>query len=100
MKQSEINGKLNRILNINFSGEMLKMLETILIIFLTIPLYAVLIWSYFYPQESLLWGKRWMYKEEPDISDDAIRYIKVASLISVIGLTLVFIIVILTQFIR
>ncbi len=57
MKQSEINGKLNRILNINFSGEMLKMLETILIIFLTIPLYAVLIWSYFYPQESLLWGK-------------------------------------------
>lgn len=100
MKQSETNRKLNRILNIYFSGEMLKMLEIIVVFFLTIPLYAVLIWSYFYPQESLLWGKRWMYKEEPEISDGAIRYIKVASLISVIGLTLVFIILILTQFRR
>lgn len=58
------------------------------------PLYGVLIWSYFYPKESLLWGKRWMYQEQPEISDAAIRYIKVASLISVLGITLVFIILI------
>lgn len=62
-----------------------------------IPLYGVLIWSYFNPKESLLWGKRWMYLEEPEISDGAIRYIKVASLISVIGMTFVIIILILTQ---
>ncbi len=41
-----------------------------------------------------------MYKEEQEIADGAIRYIKVASFISMIGLTLVFIILILTQFRR
>ncbi len=41
---------------------MLKMFDTIVVIILAMPLYVVLIWSYFYPQESLLWGKRWMYK--------------------------------------
>jgi len=79
---------------------MLKMFDTIVVIILAMPLYGVLIWSYFYPQESLLWGKRWMYKEEPEIADGAIRYIKVASFISIIGLTLVFIILVLTQFRR
>ncbi|HWK21500.1 MAG TPA: hypothetical protein VNS08_00560 [Ureibacillus sp.] len=74
------------------------MLEIIVGFFLSIPLYGVLIWSYFCPQESLLFGKRWVYKEEPEISDGAIRYIKVASLTSIIGLTLFFIIFILTQF--
>ncbi len=56
---------------------MLKMFDTIVVIILAMPLYGVLIWSYFYSQESLLWGKRWMYKEEPQIADGAIRYIKV-----------------------
>ncbi|WP_166462497.1 hypothetical protein [Psychrobacillus vulpis] len=40
--------------------------------------------------------QRWMYKEEPEISDGAIRYLKVACLISVIGVTLALIIFILT----
>ena len=71
--------------------------EVILRVLLIAPLYGVLIWTYFYPKESLLWGKRWMYQEEPEISDGAIRYIKVASLISVMVMTLVFIILILTQ---
>jgi len=61
-----------------------------------IPLYGVLIWSFFYPKESLLWGKRWMYQEDPETSAGAIRYIKVASLITLIGMTLAFIIFILT----
>ena len=76
---------------------MVKMGDLILGFILIIPLYGVLIWSYFYPKESLLWGKRWMYQEEPEISDGAIRYIKAASLISVRGMTLVLIILILTQ---
>ncbi len=33
------------------------MFDTIVVIILAMPLYGVLIWSYFYPQESLLWGK-------------------------------------------
>ena len=67
-----------------------NVLEIIIGVILTIPLYGVLIWSYFYPEESLLVGKRWMYKEEPEISDGAIRYIKIASVTSIIGLTLFF----------
>lgn len=64
--------------------------EKILIIILSIPLYAVLIWTYFEPRESLLWGKRWMYKEEPEPSEGAIRYTKVASAISIVALTIFF----------
>ncbi|MCH7322732.1 hypothetical protein LZ480_12610 [Solibacillus sp. MA9] len=74
-----------------------KLGELFIIFILLIPLYGVLIWSYFCPEESLLRGKRWMYKEEPEISEGAIRYIKVASLISIIVLTLVFVILIITN---
>ncbi|MCK1999467.1 hypothetical protein MPH47_19930 [Psychrobacillus psychrodurans] len=56
------------------------------------PLNAVLIWSYFYPEESLLFGKRWMYKEDPELSEGAIRYTKVTSLISLIVIALIFLI--------
>ncbi|HIW32983.1 MAG TPA: hypothetical protein IAA29_09380 [Candidatus Paenibacillus intestinavium] len=55
-----------------------------------IPLYGILIWTYFCPEESLLWGKRWMYKEEPELSEGAIRYTKVSSLIAIVVLTIVF----------
>lgn len=64
------------------------MAEKILVFILSIPLYAVLIWTYLEPRESLLWGKRWMYKEEPELSEGAIRYTKVASAISVVFLTI------------
>jgi len=62
--------------------------EKILMFILSIPLYAVLIWTYFEPKESLLWGKKWMYKEEPELSEAAIRYVKVASAISIVALTI------------
>ncbi|GMK48869.1 hypothetical protein PghCCS26_59990 [Paenibacillus glycanilyticus] len=60
-----------------------------LIIIFSVPLYAVLIWSYFEPRESLLWGKRWMYKEEPEISESAIRYTKIASIATIVFITLI-----------
>ncbi|MGK9182199.1 hypothetical protein KXS12_08090 [Priestia filamentosa] len=56
-----------------------------------IPVYVVLIWSYFDPEESLLLGRRWVYQEDPEPSPAAIRYIKVMSLIGIVGLTFVFI---------
>ncbi|WP_185150656.1 hypothetical protein [Cytobacillus dafuensis] len=62
------------------------MAETILIIILMIPIYGLVTWSYFYPEESLLFGKRWMYKEEPELSNEVIRYTKFASMIVMIGL--------------
>lgn len=58
-------------------------------VFMT-PLFGVLIWTYFCPEESLLWGKRWMYKEEPELTEGAIRYTKIASLIAIVVLTIIF----------
>lgn len=52
------------------------------------PIYVVLIWCYFRPKESLMWGKRWMVKEEPVIADEAIRNTKLACLIGIILTTL------------
>ncbi|CAM4425243.1 hypothetical protein [Paenibacillus tarimensis] len=54
-----------------------------------IPLYAVLLWTYFNPVESMLFGNRWKYKEEPEPTDLAIRYVKGASLFSLIALTVI-----------
>ncbi|WP_254178472.1 hypothetical protein [Cytobacillus oceanisediminis] len=54
------------------------MADFLLMFILVIPIYGVLIWSYFDPEENLLRGKRWMYKEEPEISEGAIRYTKMS----------------------
>lgn len=55
------------------------MAETIVAILLLIPLFGALLWTYFYPEESMLFGKRWMYREEPEFSDAAIHYTKFIS---------------------
>lgn len=73
------------------------MIDVILSAVVLIPLYAVLIWSYLNPKESVLWGKRWMYNEEPEVSKDAVRYIKTVSLCSLIGLTVLLILFAITQ---
>lgn len=58
----------------------------IMIIFL-IPVYGLLIWSYIEPEESLLFGRRWMYEEEPELTEEAILSSKRASLITIIIIT-------------
>ena len=60
-----------------------------------LPLYGILIWTYFNPKESLLWGKRGMYKEEPQLTESAIRNTKTKALICIIALSIIFIIFIL-----
>ena len=62
--------------------------DIILTFILLIPLFTVLLWSYFNQKDSILWGKKWLYKEERKIPKGTIRYMKVTSLISVIVLTL------------
>ena len=66
------------------------MIEIFITFILMIPVYGLLIWAYLFPEESLLWGKRWMYKEEPELSEGAIRYTKVASMSSIVLLTIIF----------
>jgi len=58
----------------------------ILVIFL-IPVYGLLIWSYIEPEESLLFGRRWMYEEEPELTEEAISSSKRVSLITIIIIT-------------
>ncbi|BAK16702.1 hydrolase of the alpha/beta superfamily [Solibacillus silvestris StLB046] len=65
-------------------------------VLLIIIIYGLLIWIYFYPEESLLWGKRGMYKEEPQLTESAIRNTKSKALISIIVITLINIIFIIT----
>jgi len=62
-----------------------------------IIIYGILIWTYFNPEESLLWGKRGMYKEEPQLTESAIRNTKVKALISIIVITLIVIIYTIKQ---
>lgn len=70
----------------------MEKIAEIIVVFIVfmIPMYGLLIWTYFCPEESLLWGKRWMYKEEPEISEGAIRYTKIASLTAIVVLTIIF----------
>lgn len=63
-----------------------------LFILLFIPLYVIMIWQFFNPKESILWGKRWMYKEEPNVNEKAIIHAKVTSVIGIVFLTIVLII--------
>lgn len=58
-------------------------------------MYAALIWTYCFPEESILFGRRWAYKEEPEVSNKAIRYAKFASITAMIGLPIVVISLIL-----
>ncbi|WHT49072.1 hypothetical protein QNH10_05215 [Sporosarcina thermotolerans] len=37
-------------------------------------------------------GKRWMYKEQPEVSDEAIKFTKILSIIGIVVLTLIFVV--------
>ncbi|MDX8362650.1 hypothetical protein [Cytobacillus sp. IB215316] len=67
------------------------MITAILAVIFMIPIYALLIWTYISPEESMLFGNRWMYKEEPELSEEVIRYRKFISLMIMIGLPIVII---------
>jgi len=59
------------------------------IILIFIPLYGVLLYSYFYPEESFLWGRRWMYSEDPEPSEEAIKFFKIKSIIGIVFITFI-----------
>ncbi|WP_336045793.1 hypothetical protein [Solibacillus ferritrahens] len=63
-----------------------------LIIALLIP-YGVFIWMYFKPKESLLVGSRGIYKEEPEITESAIKNTKMKALIAIIFYPILYIII-------
>ncbi|MBU5674893.1 hypothetical protein KQI88_00495 [Alkaliphilus sp. MSJ-5] len=63
----------------------------ILIVF-SIPIYGLLIWQYIEPEEIFLWGRRWMYEEEPEPSEELIEYYKKTAIIGIVFMTIVIII--------
>ncbi|WP_010098783.1 hypothetical protein [Ornithinibacillus scapharcae] len=65
--------------------------QIIVMVIFMIPLYGILIWTYLEPDESLLLGKRWMYKEDPEPSHQAIAYTRFISMTTMVGLPIVFI---------
>lgn len=75
--------------------------ELIIEIIFLLPLYGILIWTYFTPKESALLLQRWKYKEEPELSENYIRYIKFASISSIVVITFATVAIIVTSpFIR
>lgn len=72
------------------------MIEVFLILVFIGPLIGILIWSYRNPKKSILWGRRWAYKEEPKITEGAISYVKFTSMIG-IGVLIFMIIIILIE---
>ena len=67
-------------------------------IILSIPIYGLLIWTYVEPEESFLFGRRWMYDEEPELSEGMIRYTKIGALVSLVLLTISFLAIIISLF--
>ncbi len=63
--------------------------EIIIAVIFMIPLYAFFIWTYNFPEDSFLFGKRWKYQEEPEVSPNVVRYMKFASIVAMIGTPIV-----------
>ena len=59
-------------------------MEWIAIIIASLIPYGVTIWTYLYPKESLLLGRRGIYKEEPEITESAIKNTKMKAIITII----------------
>lgn len=73
------------------------MVSAIFWFILCLPLYAVLIWQYVNPEEAMLWGKRWMYNDEPQITESAVRYTKLSSLFGIIFISIILVILFLNK---
>lgn len=72
--------------------------ELFIFIIFSIPIYGLLIYGYTCPEESILFGRRWMYREEPELSEEAICLQKKASLIGIIVLTLIIVLIVYRSF--
>ncbi|WP_186321494.1 hypothetical protein [Bacillus sp. FJAT-22090] len=63
--------------------------EIVLAVIFMIPLYAFFIWTYNCPEESFLFGRRWKYQEESEISPYVVRYMKFVSIVAMISTPIV-----------
>ncbi|WP_342471500.1 hypothetical protein MHH70_10880 [Metasolibacillus sp. FSL H7-0170] len=73
------------------------MITIILCFILFIPIYFILFRQYKNPKDSVLWGRKWMYKEQNEVSEAAVRYSKVVALFGMIFITVLFLFLFLSQ---
>lgn len=67
----------------------IKVLECFLVVILSIPLYAILVYQYFNPKESYLFGRRWMYKgRDVEVTDEFASFCKKSAIIAIIVTTI------------
>ena len=60
-----------------------------------VPTIVLLIWQYKNPKEAILLGRRWLYKNEPEVSEAAVEYVKYASILGIFFIIMLFLIFIL-----
>ena len=60
-----------------------------------LPIIVLLIWQYKNPKEAILLGRRWLYKNEPEVSEAAVQYVKYASIFGILFIIMMFLIFIL-----
>ncbi|MDO7906827.1 hypothetical protein Q5741_10360 [Paenibacillus sp. JX-17] len=65
-----------------------------------IPFAGILLYMYFYPAESMMWGKRGMFASEPELSDEAIRRTKKRGFIGLIVTGILYVLFIFLELIR
>ncbi len=70
----------------------MDVIDFIMLLIFLLPIYGLLIWQYIEPEESFLWGRRWMYEEEPEPSEELIEYYKKTAIIGIVFMTIVIII--------
>lgn len=72
--------------------------QLFILILFSIPIYGFLIYGCIDPEESYLLSKRWMFREEPELSEDAIYFHKRASMIAIVVITFMLVLIIYRSF--
>ena len=60
-----------------------------------VPIIVLLIWQYKHPKEAILLGRRWLYKNETEVSEAAVQYVKYASIFGILFIIMMFLIFII-----
>ncbi len=72
--------------------------DLFLMIIILIPIYTLLIWAYINPKASYLFGRRWMYKEEPEFTEETIKFFKMSTMIFIVIITFVLVLFVYGSF--
>ena len=55
-----------------------------------VPIIVLLIWQYRNPKEAILLGRIWLYKNELEVSEATVQYVKYTSIFGILFIIMVF----------